>query len=353
MLKSIHKKKIFYFSKLNKNKILQDKLFDLINLHISKNKTLKYFFENINNNLTRKTKLENFPFLPVRLFKYFNLKTITDKNIYKVITSSGTSGMPSKIFLDRKNAKDQIEALYNIGSEYIGKKRLPMIVIDTDKTNFDKYNFNARKAAIIGFSIFASKTYFVLDEELNLKINYLKGILEKHKNEDIIIFGFTSIIWENFVQIINKKKIKLNLKKCIFLHGGGWKKLIDKKISNKKFRDSLNKISKNKKIINYYGMIEQTGSIFFECSYGYFHTSIYTDIFIRDKMLNICKNNQEGVIQLLSIIPTSYPGNIILTEDMGIIFGEDSCKCGKTGKYFKVSGRIPSAELRGCSNVNL
>ena len=100
-------------------------------------------------------------------------------------------------------------------------------------------------------------------------------------------------------------------------------------------------------------MIEQTGSIFFECENGYFHTSIYSDIFIRDKMLNIEKENVEGIIQLLSIVPTSYPGNIILTEDLGKIFGEDDCNCGRKGKYFRVTGRIPNAELRGCSNVNL
>ena len=42
----------------------------------------------------------------------------------------------------------------------------------------------------------------------------------------------------------------------------------------------------------------------------------------------------------------------ILTEDMGIIHGIDNCKCGKKGKYFTVLGRVPSAELRGCSDVS-
>ena len=59
------------------------------------------------------------------------------------------------------------------------------------------------------------------------------------------------------------------------------------------------------------------------------------------------------VIQLLSNVPTSYPGNNILTEDLGEIFGVDNCKCKRAGKYFKVYGRIPSAELRGCSNADL
>ena len=100
-------------------------------------------------------------------------------------------------------------------------------------------------------------------------------------------------------------------------------------------------------------MIEQTGSIFFECEYGYYHTSIYSDIIIRNNKLQNLKYKNKGIIQLLSNVPTSYPGNNILTEDLGEIFGVDNCKCKRAGKYFKVYGRIPSAELRGCSNADL
>jgi hypothetical protein len=32
------------------------------------------------------------------------------------------------------------------------------------------------------------------------------------------------------------------------------------------------------------------------------------------------------------------------------VFGEDNCKCGRLGKYFKITGRIKNAEIRGCSD---
>ena len=50
-------------------------------------------------------------------------------------------------------------------------------------------------------------------------------------------------------------------------------------------------------------------------------------------------------------MPTSYPGHNILTEDIGEIIGEDDCKCGLKGKYFKIYGRAKEAEMRGCSDV--
>ena len=98
-------------------------------------------------------------------------------------------------------------------------------------------------------------------------------------------------------------------------------------------------------------MVEQAGSIFVECEYGNMVTSAYSDIIIRDKNFNICDFNKKGIIQLFSIIPESYPGHIILTEDEGMILNEDGCKCGRLGKHFKIFGRIKNAEIRGCSDA--
>jgi hypothetical protein len=59
-----------------------------------------------------------------------------------------------------------------------------------------------------------------------------------------------------------------------------------------------------------------------------------------------------GVLQVLSLLPLSYPGHSVLTEDLGIIHGIDDAQGGRYGKYFSVLGRIPKAELRGCSDVH-
>ena len=61
---------------------------------------------------------------------------------------------------------------------------------------------------------------------------------------------------------------------------------------------------------------------------------------------------QSGVIQTLSVLPRSYPGHSLLTEDLGTIYGIDNCNCGRKGTYFSIEGRIPSAELRGCSDTH-
>ena len=64
------------------------------------------------------------------------------------------------------------------------------------------------------------------------------------------------------------------------LHGGGWKKMIDQAVDKNEFKRQLNFICGIKDIYNYYGLVEQTGSIFIECSEGKLHCSIFSDIII-------------------------------------------------------------------------
>ena len=99
---------------------------------------------------------------------------------------------------------------------------------------------------------------------------------------------------ENFLKDKKFKDMVLNFKHTIMLHGGGWKKLEDKKINNSIFKNEIKKILNIDFIINYYGMIEQTGSIFFECEKcNNFVTSIYSDIIIRDAYLNDARFQQK------------------------------------------------------------
>jgi len=123
------------------------------------------------------------------------------------------------------------------------------------------------------------------------------------------------------------------------------------KITNEIFKKKLFSKCKIKNVVNYYGLIEQTGSIFIECpTCNSFLTSSYSEVLIRDKNFNIINNGSKGLIQLLSLIPTSYPGHNIITEDIGsIVVKKDNCKMNV--KHFLVHGRAKQSENRGCSDV--
>ena len=53
----------------------------------------------------------------------------------------------------------------------------------------------------------------------------------------------------------------------------------------------------------------------------------------------------------MSLLPSSYPGNNILTEDLGVICPSQTCKCNFKGKRFKIMGRSKESEIRGCANI--
>ena len=137
----------------------------------------------------------------------------------------------------------------------------------------------------------------------------------------------------------------------IFIHGGGWKKMNDQAVDRLVFNSHVKDVIGVNSIHNYYGMVEQAGSIFLECEFGFFHSSIFSEIIIRDNNLKLSPIKQNGLIQVLSLLPLSYPGHNILTEDIGALEGIDDCNCGRKGKYFSIKGRVPGTELRGCSDV--
>tara|TARA_Y200000002_G_scaffold351212_1_gene329077 strand:- start:220 stop:792 length:573 start_codon:yes stop_codon:yes gene_type:complete len=187
---------------------------------------------------------------------------------------------------------------------------------------------------------------------MQIDFNALKLFIEKHKDQKILIFGFTFMIYKYFIQELLKSKNKLDLSNSILIHGGGWKKLQSKAITDKKFKNILKELCGISKIHDYYGMVEQTGSIFMQCEEGHMHSSVFSDILIRRPYdFSIANIGEKGIIQTISLIPESYPGNSLLTEDEGILLGEDDCKCGRLGKYFKIIGRIKNAEIRGCSDT--
>ncbi|WP_202108320.1 acyl-CoA reductase [Succinivibrio dextrinosolvens] len=297
------------------------------------------------------------PFLPVRLFKLLELKSVASEDIIKTMTSSGTTGQQvSKIFLDRNTASNQQKAMVKIVSDFIGSsKRMPMVILDCPSVLKDRYKFSARGAAILGFSLFGSKKIYAFDDEMNLDYENLKLFLDEHKGEKILFLGFTYIVWQYFYKSLQKlasQNHSLDLSECILIHGGGWKKLLQESVSHEEFKQSLNKVCKIKRVYNYYGMVEQTGCIYMECECGHLHSSIYSDVITRRASdFSECNYGESGIVQVLSSIPESYPGHSLLTEDEGVILGEDDCPCGRKGKYFEIHGRISKAEIRGCSDT--
>lgn len=299
------------------------------------------------------SKIENIPFIPVRLFKELELRSIADDEVFKVMTSSGTTGQKvSRIYLDRKTANNQQKTLVKIVSDFTGNERLPMLIIDSPSVVKNRAMFSARGAGILGFSIFGKDRVYALDDDMNIKLEIIQDFLEKHCGEKILLFGFTFMVWQHFYKSLKNMGEYLPMEHAILIHGGGWKKLSQEAVSPKEFHERLREVCGIKRVCDYYGMVEQTGCIYMECEEGHLHSSIYSDVLIRRGIdFSTCDIGEKGIIQVLSPLAESYPGHSLLTEDEGVLMGIDDCPCGRKGKYFRVLGRLKNAELRGCSDT--
>ena len=297
--------------------------------------------------------VEDVPFLPVRLFKRRRLLSVPESDIVKTMTSSGTSGQsPSQIFLDRVTSGLQVKILSRIVADVLGPKRLPMLVIDARATVSDRYRFSARTAGILGFSMFGRDVEYALDDDMELDLDRVGAFLDKHAGENILLFGFTFVVWLHLILALEAKGRRLPLDHGILIHGGGWKQLSSQAVSRDEFRQRVRQVTGMGRICNYYGMVEQTGSIFTECEEGHLHASAWSEILIRDPIdFRPLPVGETGLVQLLSVIPRSYPGHSLLSEDVGRLLGRDDCPCGRKGPYFEIDGRLEQAEVRGCSDT--
>jgi len=148
-------------------------------------------------------KLEDFPYLPVEIFKNMHLSSISSENVVRILQSSASSGqIPSTVPLDNETRKRQIKTLIWFLSNRLGKKRRPFVVLDVDPDNIkaEQYTISARAAAVRGFLTAASSKKYCMTEdmdgEMHLDLQSLEDALQaaQDSGEQAVIFGYTYVL---------------------------------------------------------------------------------------------------------------------------------------------------------------
>ena len=309
-------------------------------------------------------KLSNFsqiPYLTSSVFKENLISSIPKSKIFRQINSSATtSDNYSKIVLDKENNNRWSLSLQKMFLDRVGNERYKILFLDT-KENMKKTSILSARSSMLKSFLFVSNSYSTC-----LKLSKGKLMLDKRalnsffrsikKNEKIMIFGFTYVIYKHFLMEIIRDNKNYDLSNSILVHAGGWKKLEKEKVSRKKLNYLIQKFLKIKidNIIDIYGFSEQGGLLYPTCEKGFRHCTNYSTLIIRSfKNFEIIRKIKKiGFLQFITPIQLSYPGNSFLTEDVGRIEGIDDCRCGRNGIYFKVIGRYKhETEIRGCGDI--
>ena len=300
------------------------------------------------------------PFLPVGILKANPpLSFVSLDEVKRTLTSSATtSQLPSRVVLDAPTARRMTKGIVIIVRDFIGPARRPYLVVDTPGFIGDGSALGARGAAIQGLYPFATETTYCLNQndqgDLTLDRDRLGEFAKDQQDAEVLVYGFTFILWNHLVKPLLADGICLNLPKARILHSGGWKRLQDQAVEKGQFNEQLAHVfgCSPDRVIDFYGMVESVGVIFPDCSEGNKHGPVFGDVIVRNPLtLEPVPVGERGIVQVCSVLPTSFPGNLLLTEDMAQVIAYDGCPCGRRGISFRFAGRIPKAEFRGCGNI--
>jgi hypothetical protein len=288
------------------------------------------------------------PWLPVGLFKTHDLKSIPDDEVFRVLTSSGTTGRHSRIALDRAAAAAQQKALIATLLAVVGPQRLPMLIVDSRSTITTRGALSARGAGVLGVMPCGRHHTFVLDDTGRVDENVVRRFLHTYGAQPFLVFGFTFMVWLYLRPLAERERFDLS--NATLIHSGGWKKLAERAVDNAHLRRTFNDLGL-RQIHNFYGMVEQMGTIFVEGSRAQgLYCPDFADVVVRDPLTTAeLPVGKPGLIEVVSTLPRSYPGHVLLTEDLGVVHGIDDGDL--PGKRFSVLGRLPGAIARGCGDT--
>ena len=271
---------------------------------------------------------------------------------------------PAAFPIDKTTAFRQSRALVSILKEHIGAQRRPLLVLDAAESAAAGDSLTARGAAIRGMANFASETVFAMRQTP-------AGELEADWDAATAFFSAASrrgrcccsASRSSSGRVFCWKPSDAGLR---FTRPAGHLAALRRLEETQPPRPSTRRSSPQRlaavlgcppeRILDFYGMVEQVGTVLVDCEAGHKHAPAFADVLIRrPHTLAPADFGETGMIEVLSVLPTSYPGQALLTEDQGVLLGVDDCPCGRKGKLFPLrlphrAGRSP--RLRRCLRPN-
>jgi hypothetical protein len=291
--------------------------------------------------------IDQVPYIPARVFKSLRLSSINKDSEFTTLQSSGTTGSQSQIVLDGQSSSLQAKVLSRTITEATGCRRSPMLITDYGSIVRQQ---SARSAGVRGMMNLGRSHVFTINENDEFQKQDVEQFLLEFASKPFLIFGFTFMVWKHLYLPCRENGIDLS--NGTLVHSGGWKQMENMAVDNNEFRNRLRSDLSLSKVFNFYGMVEQIGLIHIEQDGvpSGLRTPVIGDVVIRDPVtLKPLPENSVGLVQVLSSLPTSYPGHSVLTEDLGYI--STHIVDGVKQRLLFIKGRIARAEVRGCSDV--
>jgi phenylacetate-coenzyme A ligase PaaK-like adenylate-forming protein len=293
------------------------------------------------------------PWMMVNLFKEHEMMTGSKEDIVLNLTSSGTSGQKSQIFLDESSLRLVKRLAWQIHA------RLGMC--SDEEVNYLCFTYDPSVATHLGTAFtdelltsFTRKksVYYAIQWDSKIgdfRLN-AEGVVQtlrrfEKESAPVRILGFPAHMYK----IVKDYDLNLKLPKNSWIQtGGGWKGMQSEEIPKQDFRQYMSKKLgvDESHIRDMFGMVEH-GIPYCDCRLGRLHVPNYARVLIRSpRDFSVLEEGQVGLMQFFCSYVTSYPSISLMTTDWGRL---GRCDCGLGGSTLEVVGRAGVSKHKGCA----
>jgi len=303
--------------------------------------------------------LHKIPPLPTSYLKNTTMLSTPYNKLFIKTSSSGTGGKKTLSGYDKSSAICALTMALKVMRHHklISPRRTNYIVLGPKP---DKLVQTATAKALKYFTVLAppKKTVYavkVQDSEYKVDINDLVTAIVKFAKEGrpVRIIGFPGY-FKLFLAELADRGVKLNLhQNSKILLGGGWKTFFAEEISKEELfamaRDTLGIRRQNFK--DHFSTAEHPVN-YMACENNHFHIPVFSRVIIRDaNSLEPVEYGTPGILNLISPILSSAPYGSILTDDIAVMHGGESCGCGIASPYIDIIGRVGLSNLKTCTQA--
>ncbi|MDA3931197.1 MAG: acyl-protein synthetase [Tenericutes bacterium] len=296
------------------------------------------------------------PFIPTLYYKHHEMFSMSLKRMPIKATSSGTSGMRSKIGMDIKSLWYGFKMVVRTFKYHKLWSLRPVTYIifgyEPHKSNqagiaktANGFTFVAPSRKKV-FAIKYTKDGYVVDLE-----RVKQALIEADKkHRPVRTIGFPAYTYF-LLKEMKSEGIRLKLhKKSKITIGGGWKQFYAEKVDKESFYALVKEVLgvKDTNCVEFFGAVEHP-ILYTDCRHHHFHIPVYSRVVIRDiDTLEPLPHGQMGLINLMTPMVKATPLLSVMTDDLGILHNE-GCKCGEKSPWLEIIGRVGIKDITTCA----